>query len=110
MPSNPLSNMQLKAPALGAIKEANNPLFMYGGVAIRDRQLTQANGQELKQQPVQEFAIRNVLCAVDLGPRSHITISWAAQMAAEFGDRLTLTHVTASVELWGPAAATSIQS
>ena len=76
MPSNPLSNMQLKAPALGAIKEANNPLFMYGGVAIRDRQLTQANGQELKQRPL-EFAIHNVLCAVDLGPRSAVKLESA---------------------------------
>ncbi len=80
----------------------NNPLSMYGGVAIRDKQLTQANGQEVKQQPGQEFAIRSVLCAVDLGPRSDEAVSWAAQMAAEFGARLTLAHVTPSVEFWGP--------
>ena len=29
-------------------------------------------------------------------------MSWAAQIAAEFGAHLTLAHVTASVELWGP--------
>ena len=29
-------------------------------------------------------------------------MSWAAQIAAEFGARLTLAHVTASVEIWGP--------
>jgi nucleotide-binding universal stress UspA family protein len=52
--------------------------------------------------PVQEFAIRNVLCAVALGPHSDDVVSWAAQMAAEFGARLTLAHVTASVEFWGP--------
>ena len=52
--------------------------------------------------PVQEFAIRNVLCAVDFGPRSDIAVSWAARMAAELGARLTLAHVTAGVELWGP--------
>jgi nucleotide-binding universal stress UspA family protein len=80
----------------------NNPLFMYGGVGIRDKELTQADGQEVKQQPVQEFAIHNVLCAVDLGPRSDEAMSWAAQMAAEFGARLTLAHVTPSVERWGP--------
>jgi nucleotide-binding universal stress UspA family protein len=51
---------------------------------------------------VHEFAIRNVLCAVDLGPRSRKTVSWAAQKASEFGARLALAHVTASVELWGP--------
>jgi nucleotide-binding universal stress UspA family protein len=55
-----------------------------------------------EESTVQEFAIRNVLCAVDLGPRSHQTVSWAAQMAAEFGACLTLVHVTASAEIWAP--------
>jgi nucleotide-binding universal stress UspA family protein len=31
-----------------------------------------------------------------------MTVSWAAQMAAELGAHLTLAHVTPSVELWGP--------
>jgi len=56
----------------------------------------------VEESPLQEFAIRKVLCAVDFSPRSHKAVSWAAQMAAEFGARLTLAHVTASVELWGP--------
>jgi nucleotide-binding universal stress UspA family protein len=43
-----------------------------------------------------------LLCAVDFGPRSRTALSWAAQMAAEFGAHLTLAHVTASVEIWGP--------
>jgi hypothetical protein len=60
--------------------------------------------------PLQEFAIRNVLCAVDFGPRSHQTVLWAAQIAAEFAARLTLAKVNASVQIWGPAAATSIQT
>ncbi len=51
---------------------------------------------------MQEFAIRNILCAVDLGPHSNEVVSWAAAMATEFGARLTLAHVTTSVELWGP--------
>ncbi|MGA7382045.1 MAG: universal stress protein [Terriglobales bacterium] len=59
-------------------------------------------GAHVKESPEHEFAIRNVLCAVDLGPRSHKTVSWAAQIAAEFGARLALTHVTTSVEVWGP--------
>jgi len=49
-----------------------------------------------------DFAIRNVLGAVEFGPRADVTVSWAAQMAAEFGARLTLANVTASVEFWGP--------
>ena len=49
-----------------------------------------------------EFAIHHVLCAVDLSPRSREAVSWASQIAAEFGAGLTLAHVTASVEIWGP--------
>ena len=50
----------------------------------------------------ESFAIRNVLCAVDLTERSGEVLSWAAKMAAEFGARLTLASVTASAEIWGP--------
>ena len=52
--------------------------------------------------PGQKFAVHNVLGAVEFGPRADITVSWAAQMAAEFSARLTLANVTASVEFWGP--------
>lgn len=56
----------------------------------------------VERSPAQEFAIRSVLCAVDLGPRSDDVAWWAAQMAIELGARLTLAHVTPGVELWGP--------
>ena len=56
----------------------------------------------LEETPTREFAIRNVLCAVDLSPHSRNTVSRAAQMAAEFGARLTLVHITAGVEMYGP--------
>jgi nucleotide-binding universal stress UspA family protein len=56
----------------------------------------------VRESPVREFAIRNVLCAVDFNPHDRKTVSWAAQMAAEFGARLVLAHVTAGVESWGP--------
>jgi nucleotide-binding universal stress UspA family protein len=59
-------------------------------------------GAHVEGSPRQEFAIRNVLCAVEFGPRCDITVSWAAQIAAEFGAHLTLANVTAGVELWGP--------
>jgi nucleotide-binding universal stress UspA family protein len=49
-----------------------------------------------------EFAIRNVLCAVDLGPRSSRVVSWGKQLAEAFDARLTLAHVTPGAELWGP--------
>ncbi len=59
-------------------------------------------GSHVEESPAREFAIRSVLCAVEFNPNDHKTVSWAAQMAAEFGARLTLAHVTAGVELWGP--------
>jgi nucleotide-binding universal stress UspA family protein len=37
-----------------------------------------------------------------LGPRSRKALLWTAQFAAEFGARVTLAHVTAGFELWGP--------
>ena len=79
--------------------------FLLGSVTAKVLYGTECpvwTGAHVEESPTQEFAIRNVLCAVDLGPRSHKALSWAAQMAAEFGARLTLAHVTASVELWGP--------
>lgn len=52
--------------------------------------------------PVREFALRNILCAVAFDPHNRKSLSWAAQMAAEFGAHLTLAHVTAGVKFWGP--------
>jgi len=79
--------------------------FLLGSVTAKVLHGTECpvwTAAHVEESPVQELVMRNVLCAVDLGPRSHITVSWAAQMASEFGARLTLTHVTASAELWGP--------
>ncbi len=67
-------------------------------------------GAHAQESPGQKFAIRNVLGAVEFGPRADITVSWAAQMAAEFGARLTLANVTASVEFWGPGEPTSTKN
>jgi nucleotide-binding universal stress UspA family protein len=79
--------------------------FLLGSVTAKVLHGTECpvwTGAHVEESPVQEFAIRNVLCAVDLGPRSRKTVSWAAWMAAEFRARLTLAHVTGGVELWGP--------
>ena len=79
--------------------------FLLGSVIAKVLHGTECpvwTGGHVEESPAQEFAIRNVLCAVDFGPRSPMTVSWAAQMAAEFGAHLTLAHVTPSVELWGP--------
>ena len=59
-------------------------------------------GAHAQEPPEPKFAIHNVLAAVEFGPRAEVTVSWAAQMADEFGARLTLANITPSVEFWGP--------
>ena len=79
--------------------------FLLGSVTAKVLHGTERpvwTGAHVEESSGQELAIRNVLGAVDFGPRADITVSWAAQMAAEFGARLTLANVTASVEFWGP--------
>jgi nucleotide-binding universal stress UspA family protein len=79
--------------------------FLLGTVTARVLHRTECpvwTGAHQEKSPVQKIIIRNVLCAVDLGPRSEQTVSWASQIAAEFGARLTLAHVTGGVEFWGP--------
>jgi nucleotide-binding universal stress UspA family protein len=56
----------------------------------------------MEESPLRELSIRNVLCAVDFNSHNHVTVSWAVQMAAEFGAQLTLAHVTGAVEFLGP--------
>lgn len=56
----------------------------------------------VEQVPMREFVIRNILCAVDFDSHSHTALLWAAQMAAGFGARLTLAHVSPSLKCWGP--------
>jgi nucleotide-binding universal stress UspA family protein len=55
-----------------------------------------------EESPAQDFAIRNVLCAVDFSSHVRKTVSWAKDMAAEFGAPLALAGVTPSVDFWGP--------
>jgi nucleotide-binding universal stress UspA family protein len=79
--------------------------FLLGSVTARVLHRTECpvwTGAHVEESPAQSFSIRKVLCAVDLGPRSDQAVSWASQIAAEFGARLTLAHVTAGVEFWGP--------
>jgi nucleotide-binding universal stress UspA family protein len=51
---------------------------------------------------IKDFSIHNILCAVDLGPRSRDAASWAAHLAAEFGAHLTLSYVTESMAILAP--------
>jgi nucleotide-binding universal stress UspA family protein len=52
--------------------------------------------------PAQNFAIRNVLCAVNFRSNARKTVLFAMKIAAEFGASLTLADVTTGVESWGP--------
>jgi nucleotide-binding universal stress UspA family protein len=79
--------------------------FLLGSVTAKVLYGTECpvwTGGHVEDSGAPEFAIRNVLCAVDLSERSDEVVSWAARMAGEFRARLTLAHVTAAVELWGP--------
>jgi nucleotide-binding universal stress UspA family protein len=48
------------------------------------------------------FAIRRVLCAVQLGPHSRDTVLRAARLTADFDAKLTLVHITPGVDDYGP--------
>ena len=79
--------------------------FLLGSVTAKVLHGTECpvwTGAHVEESPAQKFAIRNILCAVDFDSAVRKAVSWAAQMAAEFGARLTLAHVTAGVEFWGP--------
>ncbi|MGA3327963.1 MAG: universal stress protein [Terriglobia bacterium] len=79
--------------------------FLLGSVAAKVLHGTGCpvwTGAHVEKPLARKLTIRNVLCAVDFGPRSDKIISWATEMATEFGARLTLANVTGGVELWGP--------
>lgn len=79
--------------------------FLLGSVAakvLHDSDCPVWTGAHVEEVPTRDFSVRNVLCAVDLGPHSRHTASQAALVAAEFGARLTIVHVTDSVEMYGP--------
>jgi nucleotide-binding universal stress UspA family protein len=58
--------------------------------------------------PPGRFAIRNVLCALDLSPHSGRTLRRASELATEFGARLTLVHVTPAVDTFGPGGSYAV--
>lgn len=80
--------------------------FLLGSVTAKvvrwSEQCPVWTGAHVEAPSVKEFSIRNILCAVDLGPRSADAASWAAQLAAEFGAQLTLSHVTESMAISAP--------
>jgi nucleotide-binding universal stress UspA family protein len=59
-------------------------------------------GAHLEEPPAGDFSIRHVLCSVELNAHSRRTVSLAAGIAAAVDATLTLVHITAGVEVWGP--------
>ncbi len=79
--------------------------FLLGSVAakvLHDSECPVWTAAHPEKEPAYEFAIHNVLCAVDLTPHSGDTLSRAARVANEFGAHLTLVHITTGVETYGP--------
>jgi nucleotide-binding universal stress UspA family protein len=79
--------------------------FLLGSVTIKilhESQCPVWTGAHLEDAPAREFSIRHVLCSVDLSDHSHHTVSLAAEMAAAVDATLTLVHITAGVEIYGP--------
>jgi nucleotide-binding universal stress UspA family protein len=78
--------------------------FLLGSVVGKVLQGTECpvwTGAHVEEPGAPEFAMRNILCAVDFGAHSKKTVTLANQLASEFSARLTLAHVTSSVEFWG---------
>jgi nucleotide-binding universal stress UspA family protein len=55
-------------------------------------------GVHFERESHEPMSLSHIVCAIDLGPHSVATLSWANQLAAEFHSRLTLVHVVASLD------------
>jgi nucleotide-binding universal stress UspA family protein len=60
-------------------------------------------GVHIQEHQPGEIALRQILCAVDLGPQTSRTLAWAAGMGREFGARLWVIHATPGVDASGKA-------
>lgn len=79
--------------------------FLLGSVTAKVLHETDCpvwTGAHLEEAQAGEFSIRRVLCSVDLSPHNRHTASIAAEIAAAVNATLTLVHITAGVETWGP--------
>jgi nucleotide-binding universal stress UspA family protein len=79
--------------------------FLLGSVTakvVRWRECPVWTSAHVEEQAAKEFSIHNILCAVNLGPRSQEAASWAAQLATDFDAHLTLSTVTESMAIVAP--------
>lgn len=79
--------------------------FILGSVAgkiLHDADCPVFTGAHIPDAPPDESrSFRNILCAVDFCPQSEKALAWAANFAGEFQARLTVVHVTPSLEARG---------
>ena len=62
---------------------------------LRDAICPVWTGVHMEQVPrLEDIAFRKIVCAVDLGRQSCLTLSWAARFASEFGADLEIVHAT----------------
>lgn len=79
--------------------------FLLGSVTakvLHEVQCPVWTGAHLEEPEAREFSVRRVLCSVDLSPHGPHTLARAAEFAATVDATLTLVHITASVEIFGP--------
>jgi nucleotide-binding universal stress UspA family protein len=70
---------------------------------LHDAECPVWTGVHMEGSPYQDpIHIRSILCAIDLGPQSCRTLTWAAAMQREFGARLSVVHAMACAD--DPAA------
>jgi len=77
--------------------------FLIGSVTakvLHDSECPVWTGAHMEEPVKGEFALRNILCAIDLSEHSRNTVSRAAELAAEFKAQLTIAHVTADLEVY----------
>jgi len=75
--------------------------FLLGSViakVLHDADCPVWTGVHMENAPVvQSLSFHNVLCAIDLGPHSGKTLSWAWQLTQELGSQLTIVHALRGV-------------
>ncbi len=74
----PLRRSLLGSVTAKVLHDANRPVW------------TSAHPEDAKQEAITEF--RQLLCAVDFGPRATDALSWALRFSTEFGCALTVVH------------------
>ena len=75
--------------------------FLLGSVTakvLHDSDCPVWTGAHIEEQIPSPFTMRKIICAIDLSEHGRNTLSWAAQMASEFGAQLILTHIVADLD------------